>query len=170
MGAIASQIISLTIVYSIVYSDTDQRKHQSSASLAFVRGIPGGPVNSQHKWPVTRKMFPFDDVIMWSKHNQCLSQWKKTLPALNGCELPCCSYKTGSNLTMFAMVSSVNQGTLLGEYGYSTNPQWQYIKRTNSWHTHTNMYSKQSASTYFLQVWVNPFIRTQRIFYRNTTP
>ena len=39
MGTIASQIISLTIVYSTVYSSTDQRKHQSSASLAFVRGI-----------------------------------------------------------------------------------------------------------------------------------
>ena len=39
MGAIASQITSLTIVYSIVYSDADQRKHQSSAPLAFVRGI-----------------------------------------------------------------------------------------------------------------------------------
>ena len=64
MGAIASQITSLTIVYSTVYSDADQRKHQSSASLAFVRGIHRGPVNSQHKWPVTRKMFPFDDVIM----------------------------------------------------------------------------------------------------------
>ena len=64
MGAIASQITSLTIVYSIVYSDADQRKHQSSASLTFVRGIHRGPVNSPHKWPVTRKMFPFDDVIM----------------------------------------------------------------------------------------------------------
>ena len=64
MGAIASQITSLTIVYSTVYSDADQRKHQSSASLAFVRGIHRGPVNSPHKWPVTRKMFPFDDVIM----------------------------------------------------------------------------------------------------------
>ena len=64
MGTIASQITSLTIVYSIVYSDADQRKHQSSAPLAFVRGIHRGPVNSPHKWPVTRKMFPFDDVIM----------------------------------------------------------------------------------------------------------
>ena len=65
MGQIASQITSLTIVYSIVYSSTDQRKHQSSVSLAFVRGIHRGPVNSPHKGPVTRKMFPFDDVIMW---------------------------------------------------------------------------------------------------------
>ena len=62
MGAIASQITSLTIFYSTVYSDADQRKHQSSTSLAFVRGIHRGPVNSPHKWPVTRKMFPFDDV------------------------------------------------------------------------------------------------------------
>ena len=64
MDTIASQITSLTIVYSTVYSDADQRKHQSSASLAFVRGIHRGPVNFPHKWSVTRKMFPFDDVIM----------------------------------------------------------------------------------------------------------
>ena len=63
MGTMASQITSLTIVYSTVYSGADQSKHQSSASLAFVRGIHRGPVNSPHKWPVTRKMFPFDDVI-----------------------------------------------------------------------------------------------------------
>ena len=65
MGAIASQITSLTIVFSTVYLDTDQIKHQSTASLAFVRGIHRRPVNSPHKWPVTRKMFPFDDVIMY---------------------------------------------------------------------------------------------------------
>ena len=64
MGTIASQITSLTSVYSTVYSDADQSKHQSSASLAFVWGIHRGPVNSPHKWPVTRKPFPFDDVIM----------------------------------------------------------------------------------------------------------
>ena len=48
MTTIASQITSLTVVYSTVYSDADQRKHQSSP----------------HKGPVTRKMFPFDDVFM----------------------------------------------------------------------------------------------------------
>ena len=66
-GAMASQITSLMIVYSTVYSSADQRKHQSSASLAFVRGIHRRPVNSLHKGPVTRKIFPFDDVIM--KHH-----------------------------------------------------------------------------------------------------
>ena len=68
MGAIASLITSLTLVYSTVYSDAGQRKYQSSASLAFVWEIHRGPVNSPHKWPVTRKMFPFDDVIMWVFH------------------------------------------------------------------------------------------------------
>ena len=64
MGAMASQITSLTIVYSTAYSGADQRKYQSFASLAFVRGIHRSPVNSSHKWPVTQKIFPFDDVIM----------------------------------------------------------------------------------------------------------
>ena len=63
-GAITSQITSPTIVYLTVCSDEDQRKYQSSASLAFLRGIHRWLVNSPHKWPVTRKMFPFDDVIM----------------------------------------------------------------------------------------------------------
>ena len=64
MSTMTSQITSLTIVYSTVCSFADQRKHQSSASLAFVRGIRRWPVNSLHKGPVTRKMSPFDDVIM----------------------------------------------------------------------------------------------------------
>ena len=54
----------LTFVYSTIYSYADQRKHQSFASLAFVRGIHRWPVNSPHKGQVTRKVFPFDDLIM----------------------------------------------------------------------------------------------------------
>ena len=64
MGTMAYQITSLTIVYSTVYSGADQRNPQSSPWLAFVRGIHRWPVNSPHKWWVTRKMLPFDDVIM----------------------------------------------------------------------------------------------------------
>ena len=73
MGTEASQITSLTIVSSTVYSDADQRKHHSSAALAFVRGIHRGPVNSPHILPVTRKMFPFDDVIMKLPHTGYLN-------------------------------------------------------------------------------------------------
>ena len=64
MRVVASHITSLAIVYSTVYLGADQRKHQTSESLAFVRGINRWPVNSPHKGPVPRKMFPFDDVIM----------------------------------------------------------------------------------------------------------
>ena len=49
MSAMASQNTILTIVYSTVYLGTDQRKHQSSASLAYVQGIQRLPVNSPHK-------------------------------------------------------------------------------------------------------------------------
>ena len=70
MGTMAFQIISLTIVY--IYSGADQRKYQSSASLAFVWGIHLWPVNSPHKGPVMRKMYPFDDVIMDPKFQVCV--------------------------------------------------------------------------------------------------
>ena len=97
MDTIASLITSLTIVYSTVHSDADQRKHQSPASLAFEWGIHRGPVNSPHKWPVTRKMVPFDDVIMfkywvhtdlWGSHRHWWSRlpgrtpWPGTMHAL----------------------------------------------------------------------------------------
>ena len=64
MSTMASQTTDVLVVCSTVCSDTDQRKEQSSASLTFVRRIHRWPVNSPHKGPVTRKMFPFDDIIM----------------------------------------------------------------------------------------------------------
>ena len=80
MSTMASQITTLMIVYSTVYSGADQRKPQRSASLAFERGIHRWPVNSPHKWPVTRKMFPFDDVIMKRRH---ASQWVAATMAMS---------------------------------------------------------------------------------------
>ena len=68
MTAVASQITGVLIVCSTVCSGLDQRKHQSSASLAFVRGIHRWPMDSPHNGPVTRKTFPFNDVIMVSRH------------------------------------------------------------------------------------------------------
>ena len=81
MGAKASQIASLTIVYSTVYLGADQRKHESSASLTFVRGIHRWPVKFPHKWSVTRKMLPFHEVIMY-------------LPALSQTMADCFTYIT----------------------------------------------------------------------------
>ena len=77
MSATASEITSLTIVYASVYSGADQRKYQSSASLAFDRGIQRWRVNSPHKGSVTRIMFPLDDVIMFG---QCDSLKDTGLP------------------------------------------------------------------------------------------
>ena len=65
MRTMGSQITSLTNVYATVCSRRRWKKHQSSASVAFMRGIHRWPVNSPHKGPVTCKVFPFDDVIMW---------------------------------------------------------------------------------------------------------
>ena len=76
MSAMASRISSLTTVYSIVYSGADQRKHQRSAWLAFVRRIHRWPVNSPHKGTVRRKRFPLDDVI---KDNQVVINKKQNL-------------------------------------------------------------------------------------------
>ena len=73
ISTMASQITSPTIIYTTVYSGADQRKNQSTASLAFMRGIHRWPVNSPHKGQVTRKMFPFDDVIMMH------GKWDKSL-------------------------------------------------------------------------------------------
>ena len=64
MSEMASQITSITIVCSTIYSGADKRKYIISASLAFLWGIYRWPVNSPHKRPVTRKIFPFDDVII----------------------------------------------------------------------------------------------------------
>ena len=66
MSAMASKITSPTVVYSTVYSGVDQRKHQISVSLAFVRGVHWWPVNYPHKGPVTRKMLPFEEAIVHS--------------------------------------------------------------------------------------------------------
>ena len=80
MSAMASKLTGVSPVCSTVCSCADQRKNQSSASLAFVQGIHRWPVNSSHKGPVTRKMFPFDDVIMFLDSSEPfqfygLTQW-----------------------------------------------------------------------------------------------
>ena len=73
MGVIAPQITRLHDCLLDRLFWRRSKKHQSSASLAFVRGIHRGPVNSPHKWPVTRKMLPFDDVIMVNSQDRLTS-------------------------------------------------------------------------------------------------
>ena len=106
----ASQIDGMTIVYSTVCSGADQRKHQSSASLAFVRGIHWWPVNSPHNRPVTWKMFPFDDVIMYHLHRLSVKQYGKCWRSIyellwNFTEIP-------RGMRMFYMITRRIQGTI----------------------------------------------------------
>ena len=76
-GAMASQITGVGVVCSTACSGADQRKYQSSASRAFVRGIHQWPMDSPDKRPVTRKMFPSHDVI--SEHIDKLSRCASTV-------------------------------------------------------------------------------------------
>ena len=71
MSAMASQIISVSIVWSTACSGADQL--QNSASLAFVRGIHRSQVDSPHKEASNAERFPFDDIITWIIWNTELS-------------------------------------------------------------------------------------------------
>ena len=132
MGAIASQITSLTIVYSTVYSDADQRKHQSSASLAFVWGIHRGPVNSPHKWPVTRKMFPFDDVIMNGVHSHVCRlsiHCRTSLGAGNGltCLMSMALRNTAGNSLLTLSITNISM-----KQCHRATAMWIWITRRHS--------------------------------------
>ena len=89
MSAMTSQITSVSIIYSVVCSGANQRKRQSSASLAFVRRIHRWPVTSPHKESVLRK-----NVFTWWRHHDLsraycvdaaltLSVWCQWIPSLN---------------------------------------------------------------------------------------
>ena len=120
MSTMASQITSLMIVCSTFYSNTNQRKHQSSASLAFVWGIHRSPVNSPHKGPVMQKMFPFDDIIMqaageWYNPinvNQAIGYsyiWQGTNPDILGLNLTTRTFQ--GSVTWTSGTSSIFQGS-----------------------------------------------------------
>ena len=66
MSAMTSQITSLMIVYSIVYSGVCQREHQIPASLSFVRGIHRWPVNSPHKEQINNA----ENASIWWRHHE----------------------------------------------------------------------------------------------------
>ena len=110
MSTMASRITSLTIVYTTVYSGADQIKHQSSASLAFVRGIRRSPVNFPHKGPVTRKCFHLmtlswmTDIWQNTFFQMYYPRWKPLNFKLNFIEL--CSF--GSNRLWVSICSDTS--------------------------------------------------------------
>ena len=137
MGTMESQITSLTIVYSTVYSGADQRKHQNSASLAFVWGIHRWPVNSPHKWPVTRKNFQFDDVIMNMSQSQGLcssSEWCLMSGMLiyhrGHSERPIFLPEDGSNRFVSQLFRLISAGFVLSRNKPHTKVEKCYFPRT----------------------------------------
>ena len=116
---LASQITSLTIVFSTVNSRADQRKYQSSASLASVRGIHRWQVNWPHTRPVTRKMFPFDDVIM-KKPTVSLIVADGQAPFR-----PICDHSTSGGFSQFVTLDLAKSPILSG-WGFLCNTAMEY--------------------------------------------
>ena len=108
MRAIASQITSVSIVCSTICSDADQRKHQSSASLAFVRGI--------HRW---QRASNVENVSIWWRHHVLFDWWgqDQIQTSKTGIQFPCFASKI---LDSF-LVSMYSPHFLLGKIKYFTN-------------------------------------------------
>ena len=122
MSVMASKITCVTSVCSTVCSGADQRKHQSSASLAFVRGIHRSPMDSPHKVPLTLKMVPYDDVILT------------------------CAYSTASKCNHIWMVSC-QKGPTRHTYAWQLGPFWQHTLDLSTKH-HSPWYI-QTLHTWF---------------------
>ena len=127
MGAVASQITSPTIVYSTVYSDADQRKHKSSASLAFVRGIHQWPVNSPHKG---RTSIAENVSIWWRHHVSCLSIGLSVLSR----------YSMGCLTVSPAPVWVRTSGPTIGKwYRYEYRGRWHSVGKKSSTYVTTQV-------------------------------
>ena len=75
MSSMTSQINGVSSVWLTICSGADHRNHKSSVSLEFLKGIHRWLMDSPHKGPVMRRIFPFDDVIMQFCHNDVI-KWK----------------------------------------------------------------------------------------------
>ena len=104
MSTMASQITSVSIICWTIYSVVEQRKHQSSVSLAFVREIHQWLVDSPHKGLATRKMFPFDGIVMI--HN--FVEFSKLWTGDDGCSL-------------FTFMGCLHPTTITGTW-------WRYVR------------------------------------------
>ena len=83
MGAMTSHITSLTIVYSSVYSGADKKKHQSSASLAFARGIHRSPLKSRTNGQRRGKCFHLMTSSCFTLTQGEMFNWNTTLNNLH---------------------------------------------------------------------------------------
>ena len=94
MSVMASQTTGVSIVSTVHSIRRRSKKTSNSASLAFVKGIHRWPVNSPHKGPVTRKMLPFDDVVIRVRYGVSLMSSKPMSPYLRKKPMSPCLKKT----------------------------------------------------------------------------
>ena len=110
----ASKFTGVSNVYSTIYRGVDQRKQQSSASLAFVWGIHQWPLNSSHKGPVTRKMFLLDDVIIswtvWNCSNHHIIHWSRYMcPLVDVSRMNADGHKSSSSINTIQLTTISDQ-------------------------------------------------------------
>ena len=139
MSVMASQITGASIVCSSVCSGADQRKHQSSTLLVFVRGIHRWPVNYPHKWPVTRKIFPLDDVIMVN----CFLSYSAHSAAWSS---------TGS-ATMLIMMGQWCPASMAHLWGKSTGDRYISSKRASNAEPRCFLWCTSSCWTDLTVIW-----------------
>ena len=164
MSAMTSQITGVSIVYWTVCWGTHQRKHQSSTSLFYVRGIHRGQVNSSHEELVTRKMFPFDDVFMKCNQYSCKWYdphhiWYQNIPSKHLYDIPSTEITVSS---LFTWMFTVNILCLnyafrlqlierqsvqypLDRLSFRCTPHRVWWSDTNSWHIEYSYYKSISC-------------------------
>ena len=140
MDAMASQITSLAIVYSTVYSDADQRKHQSSTSLAFVRGIHIQMASNA------------ENVSIWWRHHDGRDHFQPLTP-------PCMHlYHLGqANALMTSChgdsfcIQSTGNIAIIDGGAHKLSLKWRYIFLLKFGKFHTSIQSNHISDTHFLQ-------------------
>ena len=139
----------------------DQRKHQSSASLAFVRGIHRWSVNSPRKGPVTRKMVPFDDVIMWgcsgdnNRNNGPVQERRNSIVYTMELRLLCTD--TGVDFEAVHKEGHLAMPHQTREFAINSAGSWSVAgKRRSSRH---RLFHSPLAQPLRRTIWVTPFFR-----------
>ena len=127
MSSTASQITSLTIIYSTVYSGADQIRHQTSASLAFVRGIHRWPVNSQHRGPVNVSIWWRHHVVAQSVVTSSPGRWTERVRH----ELMCVAFRNVSNARLFVIHFHLSNMKWNNECTFVTNCLCVLLSNTN---------------------------------------
>ena len=117
MSARVSQITGVSFVCSTACSGADQRKHQSSLSVAFVRGIHRSPMYSPHKGNA-------QNISIWWRHHEnvwFISYGKSTLHLRNTITLRQSSFHSFFNELFIWMTDAYKRITAVNKWLFSSS-------------------------------------------------